>query len=301
MTAKDYLQFIRWKNVLILLLTLGLIKYALFNSMTLNVTLDDLHFGLLAISVVCIAVAGYIINDIYDVEADAINKPQQVFVGKKVSRDKAYNMYLACNSAGLISGMYLSYHVGHTSYFIIYLLTSLLLYQYAKDFKKRYVAGNLVISFVVLLSIALPLVFDVLPATNSYNRGSQVRMFEVVSVIAVYGFFLTLLREIVKDLEDVKGDTRIGARSFAIVLGEAKTRKLLLILGALVLTGVVVTAFLMRDHNLKVSLYLTIFVGVPLLYFLYYIYVAKDKKAYHRCSGLLKLIMLFGILTVLFI
>lgn len=301
MTIKDYLQFIRWKNVLILLLTLGLIKYVLFNSITINATLDNLHYGLLAISVVCIAIAGYIINDIYDVEADLVNKPDRVFVSKKVSRNTAYTIFLFCNSIGLLTGMYLSYHVGHTSYFIIYLLTSLLLYQYAKDFKKRYVIGNLVIALVVLMSIVLPLAFDVLPATDSYNRGSQVKMFQIISVIALFGFFLTLAREIVKDMEDLPGDTKIGARTFANVLGVTKTRNILLLLGAVIFIGIVCIAFLMRGQNLMLSVYLTVFVGIPLLYFMYSMHGANDKMAYHRCSGLLKGIMLLGILATLFL
>ena len=157
------------------------------------------------------------------------------------------------------------------------------------------------ISLVVLLSIALPLVFDVLPATNSYNRGSQVRMFEVVSVISLFGFFLTLAREIVKDLEDVKGDTRIGARSFANVLGAAKTKNLLLALTAAIFVAILIVVFLLRQQNLVASAYLAGIVGIPLLYFAISIYRADEKKGYHRCSGLLKLVMLFGLLTILFL
>ena len=166
MTPKDFLNFFRWKNVLMIALLLFLVKYVLIERFELNVSLDHLHYALLVISTVCIAIAGYIINDINDVEADRINKPKRLYVGEKISRREAYNLFIGFNSAGLLAGMYLSYHVGHTSYFIIYVLTSLLLYQYAKYLKKKLLIGNLLVAFAVFLTIVLPLVYDLLPVTN---------------------------------------------------------------------------------------------------------------------------------------
>ena len=82
MTPKDFLNFFRWKNVLMIALLLFLVKYVLFERFELNVSLDHLHYALLVISTVCIAIAGYIINDINDVEADRINKPKRLYVGE---------------------------------------------------------------------------------------------------------------------------------------------------------------------------------------------------------------------------
>jgi 4-hydroxybenzoate polyprenyltransferase len=301
MTLKDSLNFIRWKNVFMIGLLLILIKYVLFESFELNVTLDHLHFALLTLSTMCIAIAGYIVNDINDIEADKINKPKRLYVGKKISRTKAYNLFIAFNSVGLILGMYLSYHVGHTSYFIIYVLTSLLLYQYAKYIKKKFLIGNLLVAFAVFLSIILPLVFDLLPVTNALNESKQLVVAKLVVVFALFGFFMTVIRELVKDLEDVKGDEKIGARSLPIVLGAKKTKGVVVVTTLLLSTAVAFFAFMLVGFDRLATVYLSLFVAAPLLYFIFYLWKAESQTQLHRSSALLKIVMLLGILTLLLI
>ncbi len=301
MTPKDFLNFIRWKNVLMIGLLLFLIKYVLFERFELNVTLDHFHYTLLALSTICVAIAGYIINDINDIEADKINKPNRLYVGKKISRFQAYNFFIGFNSIGLLAGMYLSYHVGHTSYFIIYVLTSLLLYQYAKYLKKKLLIGNLLVAFAVFLSIVLPLVFDLLPVTNPLNESRQLVVFKLIGVFALFGFFLTVIREFVKDMEDVRGDEKIGAKSLPLVLGVKKTKGIVLLTTLLLCSAVAFFAFMLYSFDQMATLYLSIFVLAPLLYFAFQMGKASGQKEYHRSSAILKIVMVLGILTLLLI
>ena len=120
MTFKDYLTFFRWKNILMILLIQYLFKYFLFKKFDIQVSLDDIHFALLAFSTAFIAIAGYIVNDMHDVKADIINKPEKLFVDKKITRITAQYLFIGFNAAGLLLGMYLSYYVGNTSFFIIF-------------------------------------------------------------------------------------------------------------------------------------------------------------------------------------
>lgn len=301
MTLKDFLNFIRWKNVFMISLIMLLIKYVLFERFELNVTLDNAHYALLTISTLCIAIAGYIINDIYDVQADKINKPDRLYVGKKLSRVTAYNYFIGFNSAGLLIGMYLSWHVNHTSYFIIYVITSLLLYQYAKYLKKKFLIGNLLVSFAVLLSIVLPVVFDLLPVTNPLNERGQFVVFKLISLFAAFGFLLTFLREIVKDLEDMKGDKKIGARSLPIVLGVKMTKSIISMTSLIVFLAIAYFAYMLMDFEPFATAYLSIFVAAPLVYFIFCLWKAQNKKELHRSSATLKIVMLLGILTILLI
>ena len=301
MTPKNFLNFIRWKNVLMIGVLLFLIKYVLFERFELNVALDHIHYALLALSTICIAVAGYIINDINDIEADRINKPKRLYVGQRISRTNAYNLFIGFNSVGLLAGMYLSYHVGHTSYFIIYVLTSLLLYQYAKYLKKKLLLGNLLVAFAVFLSIVLPLVFDLLPVTNPLNESRQFVVFRLIGVLALFGFFLTLIREFVKDIEDVKGDEKIGVRSLPIVIGIQKTKAVVLASTLLLSAAIAFFAIMLVTFDKIASYYLSIFVLAPLLYFMFYLWKAKSQNELHRSSGILKIVMLLGILTLLLI
>ncbi len=301
MTLKDYLIFFRWKNILMIILIQYLFKYILFEKFNIQVSLDHLHFALLTLSTAFVAIAGYIINDMYDVKADIINKPEKLFVDKKITRMMAQNLFIGFNSVGLVLGMYLSYHIGHTSYFMIYLLTSLLLYQYAKHLKKKFLLGNIMVSSVVLFCILMLAVFDVAPATNNYNLESQKGILHMFLMFGTFGFALTFLREIVKDMEDIEGDKAIEAKSFPILYGEEKTKKMLMIGSIAVVLGLNIVIYLAYKLNKPVSYYLSGAVILPLLYFITMLYKASNKKDYHKLSGLLKLIMLLGILSMLLI
>ena len=301
MTLKDYLVFIRWKNLLMILLIQFLIKFILFQKFDLSVSLDNLHFFLLSLSTICIAAAGYIINDIHDIKADLINKPNRVFVSKKISVSRANNLFIAINSIGLLLGFYLSFYINHNSFFIIFILTSLLLYRYAIDLKNRLLIGNVVIAVIVFFSIMIIVVFDIVPATNNYNNQTQIHIVKLLLLISGFAFSLTLLREIIKDLEDVIGDKKINAKTLPIVWGETKTKKFLFFLSLFIFMGINYFSFLLYQSNLYAAAYLTIIVSLPLLYFLLMINRSKTKNDYHKLSGLLKIIMLLGILTILFL
>lgn len=299
MTIKDYFIFFRWKNILMILLIQCLFKYVLFQKFYLQISLDNFHFALLAISISAVAIAGYIINDINDVKADIINKPEKLFVDKKITRIKSQNLFIGFNAVGLILGMYLSYHIGHTSYFIIFVFTSLLLYKYAKVLKKKLLAGNLMVSFVVLFCILMLGVFDIAPATNGYNLQGQLAVIYVFLLFGGFGFILTFLREIVKDFEDCEGDKAINAQSFPISLGEKKTKTLIAMISIALIITLGFIAFKLFGAYYFLSLYILVMVIVPLLYFVWMLTKAKSKKDYHNLSGILKLTMLLGILSIL--
>lgn len=298
MSLKDYLNFFRWKNILMILLIQYLFKYVLFEKLSIEVSLDHIHFGLLALSTAFVAIAGYIINDINDVKADIINKPQKLFVDKKITRIDAQKLFIAFNSAGLLLGMYLSYHINHTSYFMIYILTSLLLYMYAMYLKKRFLIGNIIISFIVFFCIMMVAVFDVAPATNLYNIESQQRMFDLFFLFAGFGFSLTFVREIVKDIEDIEGDKVIKAKSFPIVIGMKKTKILLIATAILLVLALGYISFSIYEGHRYVSFYLILLVTLPLLYFIFKLIRAREKNDFHTLSGILKIIMLLGILSI---
>ena len=301
MTLKDYFIFFRWKNVLMIILIQYLFKYVLFEKFDLLVSLNDFHFALLTLSTVCIAIAGYVINDIHDVKADIINKPEKLFIDRKIVRSTAHYLFLGFNAIGLALGMYLSYYIGHTSYFFIYVLTAFLLLEYAKYFKFKFLIGNIIISLIILLSIILVLVFDLMPVTSNYNLDSQMTVLKILILFGVFGFMFTFLREVVKDIEDLKGDEAMEARTLPIVLGITKTKTILIIVASLVLVLLAYSTYLLIDQNLYLSVYLVLAVELPLLYLIFKIAKADSKKQFNQISTLLKVIMFTGILSMIFI
>ena len=101
---KHLLNLIRWKNLLLLIIAQVLIKYGLFNSFHAETLLTTLQFSMLIMATICLAAAGNVINDIYDVETDTINKPNKVIVGKHVSEKFAFNLFIAGASYSTANG-----------------------------------------------------------------------------------------------------------------------------------------------------------------------------------------------------
>lgn len=284
-----------------IILIQSLFKYVLFEKYDLLVALNNLHFTLLTLSTVCIAIAGYIINDINDVKADIVNKPERLFVDRKIVRSRAQYLFFGFNAIGLGLGMYLSYYIGHTSYFFIYVLTVFLLYKYAKYFKFKFLIGNIVISLLILLSIILVMVFDLMPVTSNYNISSQMIVLKILVIFAVFGFFFTFLREVVKDIEDIEGDKAMESRTLPIVLGIPKTKTVVIIVASLVLVFLMICTYLLYDHNQVLSIYLILATVLPLLYFIVKVAKSDSKKQFKQLSMMLKIIMFTGILSMIFL
>ncbi|RUA07869.1 MAG: prenyltransferase [Flavobacteriia bacterium] len=299
MEFKDILNLIRWKNLLMLVLIMILIKYVLFLNFDAATYLNPYIFSLLVLSVITTTSAGYIINDVHDIPADKVNKPGKVLVGKKISKDDALLFYSVMNITGILLGFVVSWYIKRISFSVVFILASLLLYKYAIYFKKKYLYGNIIVSFLIFLSIIIIPVFDLVPATEPANQERQWELFLLVLKIASFAFLLTFLRELVKDIEDVEGDKRIGSESFPIEKGIRKSKKLLLFFS--LFTILIILSFSYSYISIKyiTSIYLVIIVVAPLLYFIFKLKDAETKEDFHKLSNLLKLIMLSGILTVL--
>lgn len=295
-----FLNLIRWKNLLIIALVQVLIKYALFKPFNIDVTLDGFGFSLLVIATLCIAAAGNIINDIYDIDTDLINKPEKVIVGKFISEPKAFNLFLVLTIIGVCIGFYLSNLIGKTGFSAIFIFTSALLYLYSSSLKQTILIGNIIVSVLVAMSIIIIGLFDLLPVITPENQQTQLTMFKILLDYALFAFVINLLREIIKDMEDMDGDTKAEMRTLPIVIGKNLTSKVLFVLSLiflLSLTYYIITH--LYKHQVAVG-YFLLFIIAPLLYFTIKVFNAKSKKELHHLSNVLKLIMLFGVLSLLF-
>lgn len=296
---RSILNLIRWKNLLIIALVQVLIKYALFQPFNIDITLDGFGFSLLVISTLCIAAAGNIINDIYDIDTDLINKPNKVIVSKSISEPKAFNMFLLLTILGVCIGFYLSNLINKIGFSAIFIFTSALLYVYTTSLKQTILIGNIIVSVLIAMSIIIVGLFDLLPAITPENQHIQLTMFKILLNYALFAFMINLLREIIKDIEDIEGDTKAVMRSLPIVIGKNRTTKVLFGLSFIPLIAVVYYVVThLYNHQIAVG-YFLLFVVAPLLYFTIKIFSAKTKKELHHLSNVLKLIMLFGVLSLL--
>ncbi|WP_424494007.1 geranylgeranylglycerol-phosphate geranylgeranyltransferase [Salinimicrobium sp. GXAS 041] len=293
-----FLRLIRWPNLLMILLTMMLVKYMLFAPFDLAVTLNWFEFALLVISMISLAAAGNIINDIHDVRTDAINKPEKLIIGKQISEASAYNWFIGLNILGVGIGFYLSNIVGQPSFTVLFIIPSALLYLYASHIKRTILVGNLVVSIMVGMIVVMPGIFDLIPAITPQNRSTQRVIFFILTDYGIFAFMVNFLREMVKDQEDVRGDYNAGMQTLPVVLGKERTNKIIFLTCLLPVAGVLYYIYEYLYVNSLAMAYALFLIFGPLLYFLAKILTASSKKDFRRLSLLLKIVLAFGLLSI---
>lgn len=295
----SFLNLIRWKNLLMIAFVQLLVKYGLLESLGAFTTLNTFGFLMLIIATICIAAAGNIINDIYDVETDAVNRPQKISIGKDISEKTAFRCYIILNLLGVGIGYYVSYLVNNNAFFSIFIVISALLYVYSSYLKQTVLIGNIIISVLVGFSVLIVGVFDLLPAITNNNQHLQLIYFKLIFNYAMFAFLINLIREIAKDIEDIDGDYKAGMKTLPIIIGRERASNILFALTLLpILVLVYLVVYKLYKHPIPVIYVVFILVG-PLAYISIKAFNAKTKKHFHHISNMLKLVMLLGMLSIL--
>lgn len=303
----SFLKLIRYPNLLMILLTMLLTKYALLAAYMHRTFLSDVQFALLILSVLCIAASGNIINDIYDMEADKINKPSKVYINTFITKKKAWTLYYGMATIGLLLGIYLSITTTLYAYSAIFIFSILILHWYSYLLKKVLLLGNLVVSLATGLSIYIVYLFDFkhikapeLEVNTQINSLFDTQLWVVIVTYACFAVLTNLIREIIKDVEDVHGDLNIKANTLPIVFGKKRAKKIAVAISVVVLFSLVQIA---KNHLYPFPIllgYTFVFILIPLTYFTYKLWNATTTKEFHYASNLMKLIMLSGTLSMLF-
>lgn len=241
-----------------------------------EVLLDRTLFALILASVAAIA-SGYIINNFYDSEKDSINRPQQVSVEKMVSQNTKLILYFILNISVIIAASYVSFRA--VLFFSLYIFA---IWFYSHKIKKRPVVGNLTSAILTITPFFAIFLY--------YKNFS--------SLIFVFGFYLFLvlsMRELIKDLQNLKGDLLQNYKTIPVVYGE-KYAKLMIIV--LVVCNVSVTIFLLKSYALERMDYF-FYTSISLLFVvLLLLPKAQSRQQYSRIHILLKLLVLLGVFSI---
>ena len=305
-----FFRLIRWPNLVFIALTQSLFYYCIIvPSLPLSYTglryqLTPLSFYLLMVASLFIAAAGYIINDYFDINIDQVNKPDKMIVEKIINRRWAILFHWIITTLGLLISLYVSFK---TSFIVIIVnvLCTLLLWFYSTTFKKKLLSGNIIISLLTAWTV-LVLYFAV---NNTYHFTLQFpdeiftamnRIFKFAVLYAGFAFIISLIREVVKDIEDMEGDAKYNCKTMPIVWG-VPSSKVFAGVWLVVLIGVL---FIILFYALQLGWWLTtlycfLLVILPLALLLRKLYVAQNTPQYHRVSSIIKLVMLSGILSML--
>jgi 4-hydroxybenzoate polyprenyltransferase len=241
-----------------------------------------------------------VINDIFDQETDDKNKPNRRIIGNSITETVGYNLYSGLTIAGVAIGFYLSNAVYRSGFFVLFIFIAALLYFYATTLKQIMLLGNIAVALLLSFSVLIIGFFDIFPATADDNRPIMTIIFGILKDYAVFAFILNLIREIVKDCEDIKGDAAQDMKTLPIVLGIPKTIKLVFAL-MLVPIGILlwyINSFLMNNDLYYAVLYAVMLVLTPLIFCAIKVWTAKQKSDFNQISTLLKWIIFFGILSV---
>lgn len=296
MILVTYFKLIRWKNLLLIVYVFLSFKLFLFDSLKINSKLSAIQFIVLLLSVLFITAAGNIYNDISDIKADAINKPKKIIVSKIISIETAKQWYKITNAIGLILGIIVCLSIENPTYSFIFIAISILLYYYSKRLKHLPVIGNIVVSFLITISVLILPFFDIDFSSQSSNQNTVV---VIIAMLSFFAFSLNLIREIIKDVEDINGDYYLNMRTLPILIGSARTQKLVSFLCLIPISFLIFIIVNFSTNYKLIILYLLIFTLLPLIYVAFKLNSNNKKTELNNLCNLLKLIMFFGISSML--
>lgn len=303
-----FIRLIRSVNLLFIAITQLLFQYCivkpLFEKAQAPLVLSTPIFITLVVASVLIAAAGYIINDYFDLNIDLVNKPDKLVVEKIIKRRWAIIWHLVLSGIGVVLSAYVAWKIRVWWLIPANIGCVAALWFYSTIFKKKLLSGNVIISLLtawVILVIGFITHYVVIKKPELYATVEASKLMRLTFLYAGFAFIISLIREVVKDMEDINGDARYGCRTMPIVWGinAAKifTATWLIVLFTAV---VIMIAYILPFEWWWAVAYCAVFILVPLLILLRKLIKAITPVHFHSISTLLKLIMLSGILSMLF-
>jgi 4-hydroxybenzoate polyprenyltransferase len=304
---KAFFRLIRWPNLVFIVLTQCLFYYCIILpgfSASPVVPISPHIFILIVAASVCIAAGGYIINDYFDINIDQINKPDKMVVEKLVKRRWAIFFHLVITTAGVVCSFFAALQTS-LIIFIVNIFCTLLLWFYSTTFKKKLLSGNIIISlltaWVILVLYFACNPFFIVNDVDKITSTLMQRIFKPTILYAGFAFIISLIREVIKDMEDMQGDAKYNCKTMPIVWGVPATKVFVAVwLIVLVSTLSIVQFYVLQFGWWASTLYCFVLIIFPLILILKKLYDATVATDYHRLSTLVKLVMFTGILSMFF-
>lgn len=226
-----YFKLLRPLNLLFIALSMYGLAWYLELFLTEGGIIFSPSFFILVVSTVCIAGAGNVINDFYDQEIDAINKPLKRIVGLKIKERRTIIFYAILNLFAITASIYLMFNTSSLLLPLIYIVCIFLLWIYSFNLKKSYFIGNVIVAGMTsLIPIVVGLFFQLKFLDNEIYTSrtiGDIREMDFLNVaffLSTFAFLLNMAREIIKDVEDIKGDLAVNSKSIPIKIGSNKAK-----------------------------------------------------------------------------
>jgi 4-hydroxybenzoate polyprenyltransferase len=311
-----FFRLIRWPNLVFIVLTQALFYYCVlipvFKDYHAEPSLQQNAFWLLVLASVLIAAAGYIINDYFDINIDRVNKPGRMVVDKVIKRRWAIVWHLVLSAGGILLSLLVSLQMRDWYIFLAGAINTLCvgaLWLYSTTFKRKLLIGNVIISLLTAWTILVLFIANlrswyltnVMAELKQQYELASAKLFKLAILYAGFAFIISLIREVVKDMEDMEGDARYNCRTMPIAWG-IPVSKVFTGVWLVVLVGMlsVVQFYVLQLGWWLSAVYCFALIVLPLVWLLYKLYKAQVTADYRLLSKVIKAIMLTGILSMAF-
>ncbi|TKS56183.1 UbiA family prenyltransferase [Mesohalobacter halotolerans] len=290
-----WLNLLRWPNLLLIFITHILFRLSFLDHFELGFRLNPLEFFLLSFSIISIAAAGNIINDIFDIKTDFVNKRSRRPIAlNQINFSKAYSAYFILNIIAITLSFYISFRLELWSLLIVEFAVILVLYYYSRYFKAIPILGNVLVSLLVSLSFVLVLYFDM-----DHNLLFSYKIFKWILFYSVLAFWSNLNREWIKDTSDIKGDYAQNISTLPILIGKSRMNTLIFFSTLLLIVALFFIVKVLLKAELIFSLYFIFGICIPLSIVLYKIWKFENHVNYKVLSSIYKLTMLIGVFSLI--
>jgi 4-hydroxybenzoate polyprenyltransferase len=299
---KLFFQIIRFPNLLIIAFAFLAMKYFVYTPVYLHFNIqitgnNSLAFFLTILCTMLIAASGYISNDLFDTQTDTINKPDKVYIGSKLSKKATLAYALIISFLSLIIAVLLIFGFGQilTGIFLFWAL--IVSWWYAVRLKKSFVWGNIAVAFMSAGTIPLATITEL----NSNNLPANISrlIWLITGSVFAFAWLSSLIRELVKDIEDEPGDRLTNCQSVPVVKGIRFTKMMITSLVILMIILLIpAQLWLFRFSRHFAAIWLLLAVEIPAIWVLFKLRRATLQNEYHVVSQLIKWIMVAGILSL---
>ncbi|HEV7781248.1 MAG TPA: geranylgeranylglycerol-phosphate geranylgeranyltransferase [Chitinophagaceae bacterium] len=299
-----FFKLVRLPNLFFMALTQVLFQFCIYHTLFKDtVPPHDLtRFILLVLASLFIAAAGYIINDYFDINIDEVNKPHKMVVDRVISRRWAIAWHFMLSTGGVLLTIIALPFLQKWYLVLTNILCVALLWFYSTNFKKQLLTGNIVISLLTAWTILI-IFFSKFDLSDAFGAGNTAthKFFRLAILYAGFAFIISLIREAIKDMEDMRGDMKYGCRTMPIVWGVNATK----VYTAVWLIVLIAILVILQVYVLQFKWWLPVAYSIPAIIFPLLIILFKLKKSsapkdFHFLSSMTKLVMLTGILSMIF-
>jgi len=301
----NFFKLIRYQNLLIIIITQYFMRWFIIKPILevnfFQLQLSEFNFFLLVLSTVFISAAGYVINDYFDTKTDLINRPDTVIVGRFINRRIAMLIHTLFSISGICIGFYLSFFIKIPLFSFIFVIVSGLLWFYSTTYKRQFLIGNIIVAVLTALVPFIVIIFE-LPLLNK-TYGPLLLQADTnfnyilvwISGFSFFAFITTLIREIIKDIEDFEGDNAFGRNSMPIIIGILYTKIVVVFLCSVLIISLLYVFVKYLNDNITL-LYFLIAIIIPVSFLIFRIVTSREKRDYHTASIMSKFIMIAGVI-----